>query len=210
MSGAHHVLHVALTGGIATGKSHCLRRLAALGVPVIDADLLAREALEPGTLGHAEVVRRFGTEILTRDGAIDRAALGRIVFADASARNDLEAIVHPLVYARIMNWFDELERTAPAPAFAVADIPLLYETGHHTGFDRVIVVACSPEQQLARVMARDGLSETAARQRIAAQWPIDQKRALADDVIDTNGTVDETRAQVDALARLLAGRRDGS
>ena len=205
MSG--HVLHVALTGGIATGKSVCLRRFAALGVPVIDADELAREALGPGTLGHAEVVRRFGAAVLTRDGTVDRAALGRLVFSDADARGDLEAIIHPLVYARITNWFDSLERSGARPAFAVADIPLLYETGHHTGFDRVIVVACAPEQQLARLIARDGLTEDDARQRLAVQWPMERKRALANDVIDTGGTMEQTLAQVDRLAGELGARR---
>lgn len=191
---------VALTGGIATGKSWVLRRFASLGVPTIDADALAREAVAPGSEAAARIRARFGRAVVGDDGQLDRRALADLVFADAAARADLEAIVHPAVYAAIHAWFDAL----PAgTALALADIPLLYETGHAGAFDAVIVAACSPDEQIRRVIARDGLDERAARRRLAAQWPIDEKIRRADFVIRTDGTHAETDAQVDAvLARL--------
>jgi dephospho-CoA kinase len=190
----------ALTGGIATGKSYCLGRVAALGVPVIDADRLARDAVAPGTRGLEAVVGRFGREILRPDGALDRSALGRIVFADSAARADLEAIVHPDVYRRIREWSVNLP---PGTSVAIADIPLLFETGHQNDFDKVIVCACEPEEQVRRLMARDGLTESDARARLAAQWPITDKVERADYVIRTDGTHSETDRRVgDVLERL--------
>src|SRR6185436_13472853 len=123
-------------GGIATGKSHCLAKFATLGVPTIDADRLAHDAVEPGSQGLAGVVRRFGSSLVLPNGQLDRAALGRLVFADAAARRDLEAIIHPIVYASIARWFSTL---GADERFAVADIPLLFETGREADFDRVIV-----------------------------------------------------------------------
>jgi dephospho-CoA kinase len=180
---------VALTGGIATGKSHCLARFAALGAAVVDADRLARDAVAPGTPGLARVIERFGRGVMRADGSLDRAALGRIVFADRAARADLEAIIHPEVYRRISDWF------ANQPAgtrVAIADIPLLFETGHQHDFEVVVVCACAPEEQLRRLMARDGLTEAAARERLDAQWPIDEKVARAHVVIRTDGSIGET------------------
>jgi len=194
------VVRIALTGGIATGKSAILRRLHARGVPVVDADVLAREAVAPGTPGLAAVVERFGASIVGRDGELDRRALGAIVFADASARADLEAIVHPAVYRAITGWFATLPPNTP---FAVADIPLLFETGHAGDFDRILVAACSPDEQVRRVMARDGVSRADAEARLAAQWPIGQKVALADHVIWTTGTYEETDQRVDELLQAL-------
>lgn len=195
---AQRVLRVALTGGIATGKSHCLRRFAARGAAVIDADVVARTVVEPGTAGHAAVVRAFGANILNARGAIDRAALARIVFADAEARRTLEHIVHPAVYAAIATWFSTL-----TAGVAIADIPLLYETHHEADFDAVVVVACDPALQLARLVARDHLSLEDARQRIAAQLPIDNKRRRATHVIDTSGSIDVTDERVDAIWEML-------
>jgi len=129
------VLQVALTGGIATGKSYCLGRFAALGIPTIDADRLAREAVAPGSPGLAAVAQRFGAHIVREDGTLDRAALARIVFSDRTARADLEAIVHPDVYRRIREWFAQLLHGTPV---AMADIPLLFETGHEHDFDAVV------------------------------------------------------------------------
>ena len=183
------MVRAALTGGIATGKSYCLGRFAALGAATIDADQLARQAVEPGTPGLQRVVERFGAAILREDGTLDRPALGRIVFADRSARGDLEAIIHPEVYRRIGEWFANL----PAGTrVAIADIPLLFETGQEHDFERVIVAACSPAEQLRRLMARDSLTEPAARARLDAQWPIDAKVARADYVIRTDGSFAET------------------
>jgi dephospho-CoA kinase len=201
---ASTLLRVALTGGIATGKSYCVRRLRSLGAPVLDADVLAREAVAPGTAGLQAVAARFGPGVIRPDGSLDRAALGRIVFADPDARRDLEAIIHPEVRRATGRWFDDLA-AAGAVAVAIADIPLLFEASREADFDRIVVVACRPEQQLQRLIARDRLSIDEARQRIAAQMPIDEKRARADDVIDTSGTEADTDRQVDDLWKRLKG-----
>lgn len=192
------VLLVGLTGGIATGKSYVTRRLAEAGLPTIDADRLAREAVAPGTPGLRAVVARFGPGVLTEGGALDRPALGAIVFGDAAARADLEAIIHPEVRRRIATWQQQLARHGYRGAI-VADIPLLFETGRTGDFDVVVVVACDPATQRARLIARDGLSPEAADQRIAAQWPIARKVEAADAVVMTDGTFADTDAQVDAL-----------
>jgi dephospho-CoA kinase len=198
------MVRAALTGGIATGKSFCLERLAALGAATIDADVLAREALAPGTPGLAEVVAQFGAGLLQPDGSLDRAALADIVFRDATARARLEAIVHPEVYRRITAWFANL----PAGTrLAVADIPLLFETGHEHEFECVIVAACDPDEQIQRLMARNGLSYADARARIAAQWPIEEKARRADYVIRTDGTFADTEAQLRATYASLVPDR---
>jgi dephospho-CoA kinase len=198
---------VALTGGIATGKSHCLAKFAALGVPTVDADQLAHSAVEPGTPGLAAVVRRFGQHILLPDGRLDRAALGRLVFADAAARRELEAIIHPVVYAAIAGWFASVGANA---AFGVADVPLLFETGREADFDRVVVTSCRPEQQLERLLARGGLTEAEARQRLAAQMPLAEKVRRATDVIDTSRTLADTDRQVEQLVRRLSQPHDSA
>lgn len=175
----------------------------AAGVPVIDADVVARDVVAPGTDGLAAVTARFGPSVLTDDGSLNRDALGALVFADAAARRDLEAIVHPRVYDAIHAWFNA--QTAP---LAIADIPLLFETGRHADFDSVVVAACRPDQQLARLMARNGLSDVDARARMAAQWPIGDKVARADFVIDTSGTLGETDARAaSVLEQLRRGLR---
>lgn len=187
------MLRVALTGGIATGKSYCLGRFAAHGVPTIDADVLARDAVAPGTPGLAAVAARFGPGVLAADGTLDRPALGRIVFGDPKARAALEAIVHPEVYRRIREWFANL----PAGTrVAMADIPLVFETGHNHDFDEVVVAACDPDEQVRRVMARDNLSDADARRRLAAQWPIEEKVKRATRVIWTDRGFAETDRQV--------------
>jgi len=195
------VLQVALTGGIATGKSYCLGRFAALGVPTIDADRLAREAVAPGSPGLAAVAQRFGAHIVREDGTLDRAALARIVFSDRTARADLEAIVHPDVYRRIREWFAQLPHGTPV---AMADIPLLFETGHEHDFDAVVVAACTPEEQLRRLVARDGLSETDARARLEAQSPIDEKVRRAQFVIRTDIGFPQTDEEIERIYRKLA------
>jgi dephospho-CoA kinase len=195
------MLRAALTGGIATGKSFCLSRFAVLGAAVIDADDLAHEAVAPGSKGLQDVVRRFGRGVLLADESLDRKALGRIVFSDASARADLEAIVHPIVYRQIDQWFADL----PAGTrVALADIPLLFETGHEHDFERVVVCACDPGEQLRRVISRDRLDAGDARARIAAQWPIAEKTRRADYVIMTDWTFPETEAQVRKVFDILA------
>jgi dephospho-CoA kinase len=199
------MLRVALTGGIATGKSYCLQRLAALGAVTIDADKLARDAVAPGSPGLRAIADRFGGGVMAADGSLDRPALGRLVFADTKARAALEAIIHPEVYRRIRDWYANLP---PSTAVAIADIPLVFETGHNHDFDEVIVAACTPEEQLRRVMARDGLPEPDARARLAAQWPIGEKVKRASRVIWTDRGFAETDAQVtDVYACLAAAAR---
>ena len=194
-------MRVALTGGIATGKSHVRTRVESLGIPTVDADRLARDAVAPGTAGLVAVVRRFGGDVCDADGRLNRRKVGAIVFHDPQARRDLEQIVHPYVREMTERWFASLD--PERVPFAVADIPLLFE-GHREGdFDTVIVTACQPETQLSRLMARDGLGEAEARQRIAAQWPVEQKIANADYVIATDGTFDDTNRQVDAVVSQL-------
>lgn len=194
------MLRIGLTGGIATGKSYCTAAFARLGAAVIDADVLAREAVAPGSVGLRAVTERFGAEMLTADGSLNRPALGRVVFADPKARAALEAILHPEVYRRIREWFANL----PAGTrLAIADIPLLFETGHQHDYDKVIVCACAPEEQVRRLVARDGLSDAEARARLAAQWPIEEKVARADHVIWTDRGFAETDRQIASVSELL-------
>jgi dephospho-CoA kinase len=193
---------IALTGGIATGKSYVREQFEKLGVPTIDADTLARQAVAPGSPGLAAVVGRFGPGILDSEGALDRRKLAATVFADDRARRDLEQIVHPAVRRAIDEWFAARPDTTP---FAIADIPLLFETGRHADFDAVVVAATDPENQVRRVMNRDALSEEDARARLAAQIPIEAKSRQADYVISTTGTHAETDEQVAAVYRLLRG-----
>ena len=191
---------MALTGGIGTGKSYCLERFAAHGVPVIDADLLSREAVAAGMPGLAAIAARFGRAVLAADGTLDRPALGRLVFADMKARAALEAIIHPEVYRRIREWFANLP---PGTRIAIADIPLVFETGHNHDFDEVVVAACDSEEQVRRVMTRDNLSDAEARARLAAQWPIEEKVKRADRVIWTDRGFAATDRQVSEVYDLL-------
>jgi dephospho-CoA kinase len=198
------MFRVALTGGIATGKSHVRGRFEALGIDTIDADTLVHEALGPGTPATVSIARRFGHGVIAVDGSVDRRRLGEQVFADDEARRDLERLLHPAVYAAITEWFEAL--ASAGKGLGIADIPLLYETGHEGDVDAVIVAACGPEEQVRRVMARDGLSREAARQRVAAQMAIEDKIKRADFVIWTNGTLEETDRQVEELAETLKER----
>jgi dephospho-CoA kinase len=197
------MLRVALTGGIATGKSYVLDQFSRRSVPVIDSDELAHGVTAAGTEATAAIAARFGADILDGDGAVNRAKLGPIVFADPAARKDLEAIVHPAVYRSIAAALRGLELTGDYP-FTVVDVPLLYETNHAADFDRVVVTSCQPATQIARLVGR-GLSETAAQQRIAAQWPTADKVARADFVIETDGSFAETERRVEEIVRALGG-----
>ena len=194
------MLRVALTGGIATGKSHVLDQFRKRGVPCLDADLLTHGVESAGTEATQAIAARFG-DVLAADGAVDRQKLAPLVFADPGARRDLEAIVHPAVYRAIAAGLRAFELLGGYP-LAVVDVPLLYETGHAQDFDRVIVMACPPEVQIARLIER-GMSDAEARQRIAAQWPTEEKAARADFVIRTDGSVEKTDEQVDTILRSL-------
>ena len=186
---------IALTGGIASGKSTVSGRLAALGAVVIDSDLLAREVVAPGTPGLAAVVEAFGPQVLTSSGDLDRPALGRLVFDDAESRRRLEAILHPLVRRRAA----QIEAEAPPGSVVVHDIPLLVEAGLAGGFDRVVVVDVDPQLQVQRLHSLRAMSEADARSRIAAQASREQRLAVADHVLVNDGSVDELLAQVDRL-----------
>ena len=199
------MMRVALTGGIATGKSYCLEQFRRLGADVIDADTVARDVVAAGTTGFDAVVSRFGASILDASGAIDRAVLGHLVFKDATARLDLEAIVHPLVYERIETWFTALAEQSPSTVIAIADIPLLYETGHDDKFHTVIVASCPRELQIAR-LAQRGMSAEEAERRLAAQLPIQDKITRANYTIDTSGSMAETDQQVHEIWKALGAR----
>ena len=202
------MLKVALTGGIATGKSYVLGRFRALGVPAIDADALAHEALAPGTAAAALVAERFGAGVLGADKTIDRRKLAVVVFGDHAALRDLEAILHPGIIAAIDAWFEARSAEAHVP-WALADIPLLYEVGLDPNFDRVIVTICEPAEQLRRVMERDQLPEADARARLACQIPAAEKARRADFTIRTDGSFADTDRQVEAIYRDLTPSADG-
>ncbi|MEQ1909720.1 MAG: dephospho-CoA kinase [Vicinamibacterales bacterium] len=195
------MLRVALTGGIATGKSHVLEAFLRRGVPCLDADELAHGVMAPGTEATTAIGERFG-DVLAPDGSVDRVKLGPLVFADASARRDLEAIVHPAVYRAVAAGLRGFELIGGAP-LAIVDVPLLYETGHAGDFAKVVATTCPREMQLARLAAR-GLSAEAAQQRLGAQLSAEEKARRADFVIHTDGTFENTDAQVErVLAELL-------
>lgn len=200
---------IGLTGGIAAGKSAVAARLRELGAVVIDADALAREVVEPGTPGLAAIAARFGSEVLDADGALDRARLGAIAFGDDVARADLNAIVHPEVRRR----YDELVAEAFArdpDAIVVYDVPLLAEARAASDFGLVIVVDAPADVRLERLVALRGMDREQARARIAAQISDEERRAMADVVIDSSGTIAHTMEQVDALwERLVAQRSVG-
>jgi dephospho-CoA kinase len=197
---------VGLTGGIGSGKSTVAGMLRRLGAPVVDSDELAREVVAPGEPALAEIRAAFGPGVLRADGSLDRSALGRVVFSDPEARRRLEAITHPRVRALAEARVAELRR-AGEPA-CVLDVPLLFETGQHAGgrFDEIWVVAASPETQVRRAVARGGLDEGEVRRRMAAQWPLDAKARLADRVIDNEGSLAQTEAQVRAAWRAVLDR----
>ena len=188
------MVRVGLTGGIASGKSAVADELAARGAIIIDADVLAREVVEPGTPALAAILDRFGPQVLS-DGQLDRSRLAQIVFADPLARRDLERIVHPAVRARAA----DLERAAGWAAVVVHVIPLLVETGQQEDFDLVVTVDVDPETQIKRLIARNGYTRAEAESRIAAQASREDRKIAADVVLDNTGSVAQLREQIDAL-----------
>ncbi|MGY1709659.1 dephospho-CoA kinase [Geodermatophilus sp. SYSU D00758] len=186
------MLRIGLTGGIGSGKSTVAGLLAARGAQVVDADVLAREVVAPGTPGLAAVAAEFGDGVLTADGNLDRPALAALVFADPAARQRLDGLVHPLVRARAA----ELVAAAPPDAVVVQDVPLLVETGQAASYDLVLVVEADLATRLARLAER-GVPEADARARIAAQATDEQRRAVADVVLDNSGSLEDLAAQVD-------------
>jgi dephospho-CoA kinase len=201
-------LVVALTGGIAAGKSAVTRRFAALGVAVFDADVAAREVIAPGTPGLAAIVKAFGADALRADGTLDRPAMRQRVFADDGARRQLEAIIHP----RVRQWLRERAARC-ADAYCILAIPLLAENlAHYRWVDRVLVVDAPETTQLARLLARDGIDETLARRMLAQQATRAARLAIADDVIDNSGdeaTLDEAVEALHHRYLMLAAARTG-
>ena len=205
-------LRVGLTGGIGAGKSEVSRRLESYGAVVIDADLLARQVVAPGTPGLAKVVEAFGEDVLGPDGSLDRERLGEIVFADASLRGKLNAIVHPLVGARML----ELEEAADDAAIVVHDIPLLAENHLQDGFDEVVVVDVPPRVQAERLARERGMSPGQAEARMRAQASRQERLAIATIVVDNSGSLAELDRETGDLwaelrrrAKRLAGNEDG-
>jgi len=203
-------LRIGLTGGIGSGKSLVAGMLRELGAAVVDADRVAREVMAPGGPAYADVVREFGPEVVGPDGSLDRRALAARIFGDAGARHRLNQLTHPHIRRRMAEEADRLAAT-PGVEVIVFDIPLLLETtdGRELGLDGIVVVYADEATRVRRLMARDGLSESDARQRVAAQMPLEGKVARADWVVDNRGTPEETRAAVDRLwAELRARARD--
>ncbi|KRF34335.1 dephospho-CoA kinase [Nocardioides sp. Soil805] len=194
-------VRVGLTGGVASGKSTVSAILAELGAVVIDADVLAREVVARGTPGLDAVVAEFGPSLLTPEGDLDRPAMGRLVFADESARKRLEAIIHPLVIERMA----ALEAAAVDDDVVVHDIPLLAEGGRADTFDAVVVVDAPRDLQVQRMLSERGWTREDAESRIAAQATREERRAIATHVIDNNGSLEELRARVEAVLDELRG-----
>ena len=197
------MLLVGLTGGIGSGKSTVARMLEERGAVVFDADLLAREAVEPGTQGHTAVIERFGADVLAPGGELDREALASIVFADPSARRDLEQIVHPEVRRLFAEGSEAYRDTDRIVVFSA---PLLVESGMHTAFEILVVVSATVATQIERLMRQRGMSEPAIRARIDAQAPLEDKAAVADFLVDNEGTLAELESQVERLWHDLSAR----
>jgi dephospho-CoA kinase len=195
------MLRIGLTGGIASGKSTVASMLRDLDCPVLAADALGHELLEPGQTAYAEVVREFGIDILDSYGNVDRTALGEIVFADEERRGKLNAILHPRIREIIEKWFAALDQPG-GPELAIVEAALIIEAGFNQKLDKLIVCWCRRAQQVERLLER-GLTEEQALQRIAAQMPMEEKRSLADETIDCSGTLEETERAVEQVVKRL-------
>lgn len=199
-------LSVGLTGGIGSGKSEVLKRLKARGATVVDADLASRQVVEPGTEGYDAVVKEFGSEVVGSDGALDRAKLGAVVFAEPERLAALNAIVHPLVGALMAEWAD----AAPEGGIVVYDIPLLVEGGADRGYAAVIVVDADEEVRYARLLANRGMSRADAAARMAAQASRQDRLAAADYVIANNGSLEDLDQETDRVWSELLTLRDST
>lgn len=195
------MIKVGLTGGIATGKSTVAGYLRKQGIPIIDADVIAREVVVVGKPALDEIRTVFGDTVINEAGELDRKALGKLVFGNRALLKKLNAITHPYVYAE-MEAQAEHYRIA-GEQLVILDLPLLYETNNHAGAQKVIVVVVTEEKQLERLMKRNDLSLAEAKQRVAAQMPLAQKQLLADFVVDNNGTIQSTYEQVDQILKKL-------
>jgi len=198
---------IGLTGGIGSGKSTVTARMVERGARLIDADAIAREVVQPGRPAYDDIVAAFGPEVVGADGALDRAALGRIVFADEDRRSVLNRLTHPRVGEEIAARLAEL---AAFDGLVLIDVPLLVETGQDRGYQAVVVVAAQPDTQVARLVADRGMDETDARARIAAQATLDKKLARATHVIWNEGTLDELRRRTDEVIDELTAAASGA
>lgn len=196
-----------VTGGIASGKSVVAARLAEHGAVVVDADQIAREVVEPGTPGLARIAEEFGSDVIAGDGTLDRAALGAIVFADEAKRRILNGITHPAVLELSRRRFAEAEAADPG-AIIVYDVPLLNEA-RRSEFDVIVVVSAPEETRIERMVTLRGMSRADAENRIRSQVPESERRAMADHLIESGGTLDETLAQADRVWAQLAQRAVG-
>jgi dephospho-CoA kinase len=195
------MLKLGLTGGIGTGKTTVASMLRDRDVPVLDADPLGHELLEPGQAAYDEIVAVFDEDILDANGKVNRAKLGAVIFADAQKRERLNQILHPRILEIVQKWFAALDGP-DGPPFAVVEAALIFEARYNRNLDKIIVCWCRPEQQLERLTLR-GLSVEEAQRRIAAQMPLDEKRKLADEEIDCSGSIEETQRQVDRVIEKL-------
>lgn len=196
---------IGLTGGIATGKSTVVHMLRGFGAAIVDCDVIAREAVRPGSDALAAVAAAFGPQSILADGSMDRAYIGSIVFSSAQKKKELEDILFPAIHARIDAEIAQIAKQSPE-SVVVLDMPLLYEVKYASYVNEVWLVYVCRDTQLVRLMARNGYSEAEALSRIHAQLPIDEKKAWADVVIDNNGSLEETKAQVTAAWDMLSGR----
>ena len=196
------MLHVGLTGNIASGKSSAASFFAELGAHVIDADRVAHSLLKAGTPVYRKIVDAFGERILSSTGEIDRRTLGRMIFSDADKRFLLNSLTHPAVETEILRRIGELEQSA-SRGIIIVDAALMIETGGYKMYHRIIVVTCDPALQISRLTTRDGLTESEAGARIASQMPMEEKLKLANYTIDTSRTLEHTREQVEAIYRDL-------
>ena len=196
------MLRVGLTGGLATGKSLVGDALVSLGCHLLQADQVGHAVLAPDGEAYAAVIAQFGTGIVDPGGVIDRKRLAGIVFGDPAQLTRLNALVHPAVFARQEAWFAEIAAREPK-AVAIVEAAIMVETGSFRRYDRIILTVCREEQQIARAMARDGLTEVQVRERIARQLPESEKRKKANYVIDTSGTLDQTLEQTAQVCAIL-------
>lgn len=194
---------VGLTGGIASGKSTVSGMFRELGVPVIDADLIAREVVAPGSRALGAIVDAFGEGILTEEKGLNRAALGEIVFSEPAKKKVLEGILHPEIIAEQDRRLRDLEREGRTPV-AIVDAAVMIESGSWKRFDSLVVVDCDESQQIGRLRLRNGMNEEEAARRVDAQMPLSEKVKYADHVIDNRGSIDDTRKQVEELMKLLS------
>lgn len=192
------MLTIGLTGGFATGKSVVANMFAKLGARLIDCDKIAREIVEPGSIGLLRVVTEFGEDVLTKDGSLNRKKLAGIIFSDTQKREKLEASLHPLILRRVIFMSTEIEEESPDTVIVV-EAPLLFESGLYKNTDFTVTVTCSNEEQIIRGMKRDSLTKDEVAHRISAQWSMEKKIKLSDYAIDNKGSLDETYAEVEQI-----------